>query len=306
MVSRLLISESSAIIKPVWLIWHTSSHGNGICSLTDSITAIQTSDGLNLAVRVWAPAQPRGLVVVTHGLGEHGGRHIVLAEALSLEGFAVYAMDLRGHGLSEGTRGHTPSFQAMLKDVDAAMGHALRNIGAVPRWVYGHSLGGALALGYGLWGAYPPAGVIATAPWLMLTHQTPIWKIIAATAISPFWPSLTVSTVEENDRGTGEGSSFAGEPRDQLGHRRISLKLFLEFRASGKRMLKDASRIQCPSLIIHGSEDEVTDWRASQSFADRATPNCDFDIWDGVEHDVHSLHLEHLRTRLVQWIDSRT
>src|SRR5690606_7895820 len=74
--------------------------------------------GLRLAYRVWETPNARAAIVVVHGLGEHSGRYGEFAERMAAYGIATYAMDLRGHGLSEGRRGHVPSFDVYLQELD--------------------------------------------------------------------------------------------------------------------------------------------------------------------------------------------
>ena len=64
------------------------------------------------------PGAPRGAVALVHGLGEHSGRYERLAGRFTDAGFAVWAIDLRGHGQSPGARGDT-RFAPALEDIDA-------------------------------------------------------------------------------------------------------------------------------------------------------------------------------------------
>ena len=75
----------------------------------------QTRDGLQLHENRWLPeGDPVAVVVVVHGFVEHSGRYAELAGRLNREGYAVYAMDLRGHGKSKGERVFISSFDEFL------------------------------------------------------------------------------------------------------------------------------------------------------------------------------------------------
>src|SRR5690606_25399896 len=86
---------------------------------------IRRSDGtimgvrnLRLAYRTWEAERARAALVVVHGLGEHSGRYAEFGERMAGYGISTFAMDLRGHGLSEGRRGHVPSFDIFLQELD--------------------------------------------------------------------------------------------------------------------------------------------------------------------------------------------
>ena len=74
--------------------------------------------GLRLHYRTWEARAPRAAVIVVHGLAEHVGRYQELGRALAAEDIACFAHDLRGHGMSEGRRGHVRAFDVLLQDLE--------------------------------------------------------------------------------------------------------------------------------------------------------------------------------------------
>ncbi len=78
---------------------------------------LQASDGLHLFAQEWAPdGELTGLICLVHSLGEHSGRYAHMAEYFSNNGLGMISYDLRGHGKSEGQRGHSPSLDVMNDD----------------------------------------------------------------------------------------------------------------------------------------------------------------------------------------------
>ncbi len=258
-------------------------------SLPPDTYTIRSRDGLRLFVREWRPSvTPRAVVCVLHGHGEHGGRHHALAEALAGAGFAVLAPDLRGHGLSEGKRGHTPSYEHLLDDVDRMLEHAAERFPGLPRFLYGHSLGGNIALNYVLRRSDATlAGVVTTAPWLRLKHEMSLLRVALAHLVEPVWPSLTVSTsvdLPKLDLGPfGDGTQVD----DPLNHDRISLRLFLEMRRAGKWALEHAGELTVPALLLHGELDDVADVEASKAFAAATNGLCQYRLLPDDYHNVH-------------------
>jgi len=100
------------------------------------------SDGARLALRRTAPTgAPRALVLLFHGFGDHSGRYAHVAEWLAARGYAVWALDQRGHGRSPGPRGHISRFAQFLADVAALRKRAAGEV-AAPQVLLGHSFGG--------------------------------------------------------------------------------------------------------------------------------------------------------------------
>lgn len=107
---------------------------------------VGTSDGRTLFVRRWMPrAEPRASVLIFHGITAYGGPYgPIIAEQLAGAGFDVFAMDLRGHGLSDGARGDYPSEERLAKDLSETV--ALAKSKSRRLVVLGHSLGALTAV----------------------------------------------------------------------------------------------------------------------------------------------------------------
>src|ERR1700749_773765 len=105
--------------------------------------------GLNISYQTWTPTAPaRGILVISHGLGEHGRRYDHVAERLGGLGLIVVVPDHRGHGRSGGPRAGLRRFADYTDDLDARFG--LEQVGGAPRFLLGHSMGGTIALDYAL------------------------------------------------------------------------------------------------------------------------------------------------------------
>src|SRR5687767_10926935 len=116
-----------------------------------------------LFARRWEPkGKPRAVVHLLHGLGEHSGRYGHLADQFTRSGFAVTAIDLRGHARTGGHRGDT-RFGPSLEDVDLLVARGAERFPGAPAFVYGHSLGALLAIAYSMGDPAPLAGVVASA-----------------------------------------------------------------------------------------------------------------------------------------------
>jgi alpha-beta hydrolase superfamily lysophospholipase len=252
-------------------------------SLQETEIQLDTADGLGLFAKEWRPDGPtRGVVCVFHGLGEHGGQYVEVAKALTEAGVALIAIDLRGHGRSPGRRGHTPSYGALLDDVDALLAGAAERHPGAPRFLYGQSLGGNLVLNHAIRRQPDIVGVIATGPWLRMTNDLVWYKRFLATILEPIWPTLSFST------GDDEILEETGVRRDvDLFHRLISLRLLMGMRRAGVWAERNASLLRTPALLIHGEADPVTSPDASLEFARGAGTICQATFLSGIGHNPH-------------------
>lgn len=135
------------------------------------IEHLQSPTGATLAFRHWCPATPaRAVLLVCHGLGEHGGRYAGLGEAMAARGFAVFAHDHRGHGLTTAPDAPAGRFawrggaEMVIADVLAMRTHAETCYPDCPAILFGHSMGGLIALNTAL---SAPERFAGAAPWNM-------------------------------------------------------------------------------------------------------------------------------------------
>ncbi len=137
-----------------------------------------SADGLRLHAHYLAPhSSPKALIALVHGLGEHSGRYDYVVQTLLNAGYAVSQFDLRGHGQSEGKRGHAPAYEVLLDDIEHFLKHSRTRCPDKPVFLYGHSFGGNLVLNYVLHRQPDLQGVIVSGPSLRTAFKPPAWKV---------------------------------------------------------------------------------------------------------------------------------
>ena len=109
-------------------------------------TSIDSSENISLFARIETPRQPRGCVVITHGFGEHIGRYEKLADRFADMNLVVARYDMRGHGRSQGKRGHATSYDMYLNDLGHVIELARERNPSVPTFLFGHSMGALITL----------------------------------------------------------------------------------------------------------------------------------------------------------------
>ena len=123
---------------------------------------------LRIYMQSWLPERVRASVVIVHGLGEHSGRYAHVAKALVDAGCAVYALDLRGHGQSEGSRAMIDRFSHAVEDIHQLVEKVRKKYSGKPQFLLGHSMGRALSLRYELKYGDRISGLILSGPAVAL------------------------------------------------------------------------------------------------------------------------------------------
>ena len=266
---------------------------------------LTSSDGLNLFWQAWEPAEAaHGTVCLVHGLGEHSGRYAHVAAALTAAGLSFHATDLRGHGQSEGPRGHTPSLAQWLNDIDLLLGRANPDR---PRFLYGHSLGGVLVLSYGINRPSQLAGIISTGPVLRITAEVPPLKAMLGKIMAGLWPTFSQpSGLIPADLSHNQDvvQAYIDDP---LVHDWISSRLFVEMVSAGQDALEKAADFQLPVLLYHAEIDRLTDREATEEFyAGIGGTDKTLHIWPNLYHEVHNEpEKDQVLAEMIEWIIAR-
>jgi alpha-beta hydrolase superfamily lysophospholipase len=258
------------------------------------------ADKTRLFAQAWEPAGGQsGVIAIVHGLGEHSGRYAEVAGQLVDAGYAVLTFDQRGHGRSEGPRGHAPSYDVLLDDLEILVAQARRRSGTRPVFLYGHSMGGNLVLNYALRRQPPLAGLVVTSPVLRPTLPPPAWKLAAAKMMNRVWPTFSLDNgVDPSDLSHDEAAVQAYR-EDPLVHGRVSARLGTALISTGVWALEHAGQLSLPLLLMHGSADALTSPAATAEFAGRLEGRCELKIWEGL---FHELQWERERETVVRFV----
>jgi alpha-beta hydrolase superfamily lysophospholipase len=249
----------------------------------------KSSDGVDMYARGWAPVGiPKAVIMLVHGHGEHVGRFDHVAAALTEKGYAMLGFDLRGHGKSGGPRGHTPSYDALMNDIASFSQQTDQRYAGLPRFLYGHSLGGNLVLNYALRRKPDLHGVIATGPWLKLAFEPPASQVTLGRVMSGIAPGF-IQHSKLNTHGLSHDQVVVtAYENDPLVHDKISARLFVAIYESGLWALEHAAEFPLPLLLMHGAADPITSAKASQEFAQKAGDKATLKLWDGLYHEIHN------------------
>ena len=251
-----------------------------------------TPDGTDLFTRVTAPdATPRATVVLVHGIAEHGGRYDHVAEQFATAGIAVRRTDLRGFGRSSGTRAFVDRFDDYVADLAADLTEA-RDAG-LPVVLYGHSMGGLVALRYALSDHPTPDLVVLTAP--AIGADVPAVKRGVAHVLSRIAPRFSLP----NDL---DGSHLA----DPLAHPRTTTRLGSEFMKAMKEttgwVRSGEVTPSMPTLVLHGAADPLVPPPVTAPLGE--LDGVERILMPGLRHEVHNEGPEAVDIA-IRWIEER-
>ncbi|MBD3921598.1 alpha/beta hydrolase [Paenibacillus sp. PR3] len=265
-------------------------------------------DGLKLYSAEWpASGSPIGVVCLVHGMGEHHGRQAAIVQPLNEAGFTVFVYDQRGHGRSEGKRGHSPSIAHLTSDVDAVLAEARRRYASLPIFLYGHSMGGNVAVNYALRHEAKLAGLVLTSPWLRLSFQPPKWKVTMGRAIGRFWPTFTQKAGLASGALYRPGHPNPAPSNDEWSHGNITAAMFVAMTDSGEWAIREANRLHIPLLLAHGTADRITSYDASRELFSRT--NQATSTFMPVEGGYHELYHDtdgiKTMTQIAAWLQEQ-
>lgn len=247
------------------------------------------SEMLKIYGQVWQPADtPEAVIALVHGMGEHSGRYQRLAEFFTERGIAVMAFDQRGHGRSEGPRGHIVHFNQLLDGVQELIERAQLQFKEKPVFLWGHSMGGNVVLNYVLKKPSGLKGMIATGPWLRLAFDPPMLKVRLARIMTNLYPGFTQSTNLKTQFLSRDKAIVQAYERDKLVHDRMSASFFVNVFNAGYYALKNANQLKVRTLLMHGLADRITSSEATREFAQKANLMADLKLWEGLYHEIHN------------------
>jgi len=250
----------------------------------------RTPDGLKLRGKSWYPdEQPEAIVCAVHGLGDHIGRYEHIASFLNSHQIGFVGADLRGHGLSDGKRGHTPDYDTLLNDVELVINKVSADFPGVPLFLYGQSMGGNIVANYIIRRDKDIVkGAIISSAWFKLAFEPPSFKVKLGQLMAGIYPAFSQNNeIDANDL-CSDATVVRAYEEDPLVHSKISAAMFFNVYEAGLWALEQAENVKLPVLVMHGDQDKLTSFEASQEFAKRASDHSTIKIWEGMLHEPHN------------------
>ena len=244
------------------------------------------TDGQNVFFRSWHPVdKARASVVIIPGFNAHSGYYGWVAEQLVVDGFAVYAVDLRGRGRSDGERFYVEEFEDYVRDVEALTDIVKSREAGNPILMLGHSAGGVVACLYTLDHPAELIGLICES----FAHELPAPDFVLSvfkrlSHIAPHKHLLRLPT----ERFSRDPIAVAAMNNDPLIENETQpTQTMAALVRADERLKKEFHLITLPVLILHGTLDENTRPSGSQHFYDTVgSTDKTLKLYDGGLHDL--------------------
>ncbi len=274
-----------------------------------TLSPFTASDGENIALRDWplpVGTALRGVVVLVHGLGEHGGRYERLAAFLNGWGFAVRGYDQYGHGESSGARGSLPSPNRLLEDLGDIIEATRQRIGSgLPLILFGHSLGALVAANLVALDGRSVNALVLSSP-AFDAGLNPLQKILLAT-LPRIAPNLAVGNGLDPRFLSHDPQVVTAYRNDPFVHDRITAQLARFIADAGPQVIARAKDWHVPTLLLYAGDDKLVNPRGSRAFAAAAPPQVvTAHCFENLYHEIfNEPGAQPVLALLRQWLDER-
>ncbi len=261
---------------------------------------IESFDGTYLYYAKDIPRKCKAIIILLHGFTEHLGRYDKFKEKLNSYGYGVYRYDYRGHGKSEGKRGYIKDFFYLFKDTDVIVEKAKINHPHIPIFMFGFSLGGFIALAYGIKYGEKLNGQILSAP---ASIKPPLLKGPLGMIIKTLYylfPNYKITC--RLWRLFMKNQEIAKDSeKDTLLLNYATLKFHVEFLINGMNWLNNnLKNYNIPCFIIHGANDKVIYKESSKNISSKYK---EIKIYENLSHElINDIEEERILKDINNWI----
>jgi acylglycerol lipase len=231
---------------------------------------LSAADGTKLYTQSWLPdTSARGIIVLSHGYGEHSGRYQHVAQYFVEQGYAVYAIDHRGHGENHGNQlGTVEHFESISDDLRRFIEWVRTEQKSGPLFLLGHSMGGLLALRYTIQYQSMLKGLVLSGTMLIGNKQVPPPMRMIIKALNAVAPNLNVLSVDSGTLSKDPEVPRLYDADPAVYHGKLSARTLAEFLATSDYVRANLYRITLPIYILHGSADRLVPPNNSQVIYD--------------------------------------
>jgi alpha-beta hydrolase superfamily lysophospholipase len=265
--------------------------------------------GVEIYWQAWlpdSPATPRATIVLAHGASEHGGRYAWTGEQLAARGYALYAIDHRGHGKSAGPRAVIDRLQNAVEDLHTLIEKAHGRIPDRPLVLLGHSMGGCVAIAYTSEHEDTLDALVLSGPLAVLEAASPVQRA-AGRLLSVVAPSLGVVDIDSSavSRDPEVVKDYDADPLNY--HGKLPARTVAELAKAIDGFPEAVAKFKLPLLVMHGTADRLVPIAAGQMVADRAgSGDKTWKPYDGLFHEIlNEPERQQVLDDIADWLDER-
>ena len=247
------------------------------------------SNKKNIFLRSWpSNNDPIYNIIIIHGLGEHSGRYKEFASFFIKKNIGVFSFDLIGHGKSDGLKGHISNIKDFTDSIEEVLIEVRKRFINTPIIIFGHSLGGCLALNYLIERKSKEISLaIISSAWIETEIQIPKYLLIIQRVIHTLFPKVRLSNRLDTKDLSKDIKIIDKYKNDSLVHDRISLNLLSEINKTIEKIKNKDYNIEIPVLIIHGKKDKIISYKGSE-LINKKIKDSKLKLYDNVYHEPHN------------------
>ncbi len=264
--------------------------------------------GIPIVYDTWLPdGDPRAVVVLSHGLGEHAGRYHHVARRFGEAGLATYALDHRGHGRSGGKRVYLRRIEEYTGDFATLRDIATAEHPGLPVIVLGHSMGGAIVFRYACDHPDDYQLVVLSGPAVAAQDSVrPVLQFVGK-VLGRLAPGAPVQTLDADAVSRDPEVVVAYKADPLVWHGKVPAGIAGELLRVGESMPEHARALTAPLLVVHGSDDHLVPYPGSEHLVKCvASDDVHLKVYPGLYHEVfNEPEKAVVLGDVVSWIDAR-
>lgn len=256
-------------------------------------------------IREWIKKGNKANVVIIHGVAEHSGRYVHVAEYLYERGINVYTGDLVGHGLSDGERVFIKTADEYLDNVRFFLSRIRDD---KPTFLLGHSMGGFIVLYYGIKEQKSRVkGIIATSPYIKERIDIPPLKLAVGRIMARVYPKLKLKSGIESHMVCRDKEVCRKYEEDKLNTDHATVGWFVEMERARKYAVDNAGSFHYPCLMLQAVSDLIVDPEANRRFFDSmGATDKEFERYEDFYHEIlNDPEKEKVLERIYRWMGAR-
>lgn len=232
-------------------------------------------------------------LIVSHGLGEHLGRHEYMLKLFS-QNFNIAIYDLRGHGKSGGRPAYVEDFRDYFRDLDVVVDYLRKEFGLKDYVLMGHSMGALVTAGFLQNVAKPdryPEKVFLSSPIvgapgvlgpLLSGAPSILFEAFCKTPTVPLAGILNLRKLSHDSR------IYDAYVKDEFTHKKIHTKLLFEILRLSREVFSRPLRIECELFVAIGTGDSIVNPELAIDYFTEVEKSAQLKIFDGAYHELHN------------------